>query len=221
MLGIDADKLEAVTFDAGSSALQPPEREKLKQVAQVLSKRAGLKLAVPAGYSSAADGAAMRMMAVRREVSQMAGINVAAGEQPGPLDIADRKVRSALRDLYAKRFGDAELDKAKKAAESAPAAGAASSPSLPVWQRAVKMVQGEPQVADAGAFYTGLRERLEKEQPLPPDALTKLGADRAQAIEASLTQSGVDASRISTSPPQAVESPPGQPVPLKLGLDAR
>ena len=64
------------------------------------------------------------------------------------------------------RFGDAELDKQKKAAESAPAprrcrgerAGdgkaEAAQAKLPLWQRVGKMIQGEPQVADASAFYT-------------------------------------------------------------------
>jgi hypothetical protein len=130
--------------------------------------------------------------------------------------------------VYAKRFGDAELDKAKKAAETAaPAAPSASSASssapssLPLWQRAAKMIQGEPQVADATAFYTHLRERLEREHALPADALAQLGAERAKAIAAALAETGVDSARFSVAGAEAADAPAGKTVPIKLGLAAR
>src|SRR5690606_19588033 len=138
---------------------------KLKQVGQILAKRAQLRLAIPGAYHEAADGSALRAAAVRAEVARRAGIQLAPGEAPGPLDLADRSVRSALRELYAERFGDDALDQARKAAETAPMPGAAASgpaaASLPAWQRALKFVQGEPQVADARSFYRGLRQRLD------------------------------------------------------------
>ncbi|MBA2676048.1 DUF748 domain-containing protein [Ramlibacter sp.] len=223
-LGLSGEKLEAIVFDPGSGTLLPPEREKLRQVAQIMGKREGLRLSVPAQYGSVADGAALRMLAVRREVAQRAGIQLAAGEAPGPLDTGDRAVRSALRALYAQRFGEAELDKQKKAAEASAAAkpqDAASAPqaqALPVWQRVGKMVQGEPQVADAGAFYAQLRERLEREHALPADALSQLGTERARAIAAALAEAGVGAARIVAGAPEDAEVAVGKPVPVKLGL---
>ena len=60
LLGVSGEKLESIDFDSGSASLLPPEREKLKQVAQLLGKRPQLKLSVPGGYSEAADGAALR-----------------------------------------------------------------------------------------------------------------------------------------------------------------
>jgi hypothetical protein len=227
LLGSDGAKLEAIDFDAGSGKLQPPEREKLKQVAQILAKREALKLSIPGQYSPTADGAALRALAVRRDVAQRAGIQLASGEEAGPLDLGDRSVRNALRALYAQRFGDAELDKAKQAAESAPAAEPvasatpASRQSLPLWQRAAKMIQGEPQVADASAFYRQLRERLERERALPPQALAELGAERAKVIADALAQGGVDAARFTVAPPSAADSPAGPVVGVKLGLAAR
>ena len=122
LFGISGEKLEAIDFDPGSDRLLPPEREKLKQVAQVLSKRPQLKLSVPGQYSEAADGAALKARAVRVEIAKRAGIKLEAGEEPGPLDLRARAVRGALRDLYAERFGAAELDKQKKAAEGGAAA---------------------------------------------------------------------------------------------------
>ena len=235
LLGISADKLEAIDFDAGSAVLLPPEREKLKQVAQILAKREQLKLAVPGQYSDT-DGAALRAQLVRRAVAAKAGIKLEAGEEPGPLSLGERKVRGALRDLYAERFGKTELDKQKKAAESAApvpvasasASAAASTPAtpaaaakIPVWQRLGKLIEGEPQVADASAFYNGLREQLEAKQPLPADALSKLGNQRSAAILAALQQDGTPSNRVSAGAPEKTEAAPGKPVGLKLGLAAK
>ncbi|WP_229213422.1 MULTISPECIES: DUF748 domain-containing protein [unclassified Duganella] len=229
LFGISGDKLESIDFDPGSDTVLPPEREKLKQVAQILAKKAQLKLSVPGQYSEQADGAALRAQALRRVVLARAVIKLAAGEQPGPLDMGQRKVRGAVRDLYAERFGAAELDKQKKAAEAAvgPAAGTdaaaadAAQKKLPMLQRLGKLVQGEPQVADATAFYAKLQERLEQKQPLPADALQQLGAKRSAAILAALKGEGVDAAAALGTGPEPVEGGAGKPVALKLGLSAK
>jgi hypothetical protein len=219
LLGVSGEKLESIDFDAGSAKLLPPEREKLKQVAQILAKRVQLKLSVPGQYSEAADGAALRSRAVREEIAKRAGIKLQPGEEPGPLDLGDRKVRGAVRDLYEARFGEAELDKQKAAAESAPPATKEHGKTqLPIWQRVGKMIQGEPQVADPGPFYAKLQERLNQNQALAADALGKLGAERADAILSALKEAGVDASRATTTAPEKVEAAPGKAVPLKLGL---
>jgi outer membrane protein OmpA-like peptidoglycan-associated protein len=232
MFGISGEKLESINFDPGSDRLLPPEREKLKQVAQALSKRPQLKLSVPGQYSEAADGAALKARAVRVEIDKRAGVKVEAGEAPGPLDLSNRAVRGAMRDLYAERFGAAELDKQMKAAEggaAAPAGGTAAADGkpepaqekLPILQRVGKMVQGEPQVADATPFYHKLQERLEQNQPLESDALTQLGARRTSAILAALTEAGVDPARAAAAAPEKVDSDVGKPVPLKLALAAK
>ena len=228
LFGISGDKLESIDFDPGSDVVLPPEREKLKQVAQILAKKAQLKLSVPGQYSVESDGAALRAQALRRVVLARADIKLAAGEQPGPLDIGQRKVRGAMRDLYAERFGAAELDKQKKAAEStAPAAATAADASaaaqkkLPMLQRLGKMVQGEPQVADASDFYAKLQERLEKNQPLPADALPQLGAKRAAAILAALKDDGVDPATAHAAAAETVDVSAGKPIALKLGLSAK
>jgi hypothetical protein len=282
LFGVSGDKLDTVDFDAGSAIVLPPEREKLRNVAKILAAKPELKLSVPGQYNEASDGAAMRTQALRRLVVTRAGITLAPGEEPGPLDIGQRKVRGALRDLYAERFGAAELDKQKKAAEivaaptaassagvSAAAAAAAADDTassneealgtatvataaganrsatsanagaadnanarpnsavaatqkkLPVFQRLAKMVQGEPQVADASAFYGKLQDRLEQSQPLLDGALPELGANRAAAILAVLKDAGVDVATVKTSAPEKTGAAIGKPVALKLGLAAK
>ena len=233
LLGISGEKLEGIAFDAGSDRLLPPEREKLKQIAQLLAKRPQLKLSVPGQYSEAADGAAMRARAVRQEIARRAGVKLQPGEEPGPVDLDRRSVRSAVRELYAARFGEDDLDRQKKAAEAvaaapvpaASAAGDAKASAAPgklsLLQRAGKMIQGEPQVADAGAFYGTLIERLNQEQPLAADALAQLGAHRAQAVLAALQEDGVDPARVAAGAPAQVEAAAGKAVTLKLALTAR
>jgi hypothetical protein len=232
LFGGSGEKLEAIDFDPGSDRLLPPEREKLKQVAQVLSKRPQLKLSVPGQYSEAADGAALKARAVRVEIAKRAGIKLEAGEEPGPLDLSARAVRGALRDLYAERFGAAELDKQKMAAEGGAAVPAsepaakdlnteAAQEKLPVWQRVGLLIQGEPQVADASSFYHKLQERLDQNQPLAADALTRLGAQRASAVLAALKEAGVDPARALAAAPEKVNSDVDKPVPLKLALAAK
>ena len=226
------ERLEAIVFEPGSDGLAPPEREKLKQVAQLLDQRDQLKLTVPGQYSEAADGAALRSRALRLEVAQRAGIKLQPGEAPGPLDAGDRAVRRALRELYAQRFGQEDLERQRQAAERAPVAAAdtggrpdlamgAPPAAVPLWQRVGRMIEGEPRVGDNAAFYRKLQERLEQQQPLPPDALTRLGAQRAQAIVAALQEAGVAPGRAATAPPEKLASDAGKPVPLKLGLAAR
>ncbi len=226
LLGVSGEKLEGIAFDAGSDRLLPPEREKLQQIAQLLAKRPQLKLSVPGHYSEAADGAAMRARAVRLEIARRAGVKLQAGEEPGPVDLDSRAVRSALRELYAARFGDAELERQKKAAEAAaaaPASGtgtgkaAAAQEKLPLLQRVGKMVQGEPQVADASAFYGKLIERLNREQPLPAGALAQLGTQRADVVLGALKSSGIDPARVAAAAPLAGGGGAGKAGTRKLG----
>jgi uncharacterized protein involved in outer membrane biogenesis len=196
LLGVGGDNLEAIDFDPGSARLLPPEREKLAQVAQVLGKRPQLKVSVPGRYSDAADGAAMRSRLVRGEVIRRTGVKLAAGEDPGPLDMTNRAVRAALRELYAERFGNAAIEEQRKA---------------------LKDALGD----DAPVFHRRLLERLDREQPLPPEALAQLGTQRAEAVVTALRSAGVDPARAVPAATGNTESEAGKPVPLKLELGAK
>ena len=231
LFGGSGEKLQAIEFDPGSDRLLPPEREKLLQVAQLLAKRGQLRLSVPGQFSEAADGAALRARAVRAEIARRAGLKLEEGEAPGPVDVSDAKVRGAVRELYTQRFGAPQWEQAKVAAETArprgeasgaaAASGAPAAAEVPVWRRITNAVQGEPQVADAVGFYRGLVRRLEQEAPLAPDALARLGAQRAQAVVGALAEAGVDAAHAAVAPPAPVPGEAGKPVALKLELAAR
>lgn len=227
LFGGSGEKLGAVQFDPGSAQVLPPEREQLAHVADMLAKRPQLRLTVPAQYSEAADGAALRVRSVREAIAQRAGLRLQPGEAPGPLDYGSRPVREAVRALYTQRFGDQAWDQAKTAAESqrprgeASGAAGSSSTSLPVLRRLSNLMQGEPQVTDPAGFYRGLARKLEQDAPLAPEALAQLGEERAKAVVAALTQAGVAASRVSAAAPASVAAEAGKPVPLTLQLAAQ
>ncbi len=100
LFGSGADKLEAISFDAGSSNLAPPEQEKLKTVSQALAKRPGLTLGISPSYETALDTRAMQENILRLKVAQEMGLKLAEGQQPGPIDISNPKTQSVIDDLY-------------------------------------------------------------------------------------------------------------------------
>src|SRR5262249_30492132 len=60
-----AERLQTIVFEPGSDVVRPPEHQKLQRVAEVLGKRAQLKLTVHGGYETKLDGEALRSLHVR------------------------------------------------------------------------------------------------------------------------------------------------------------
>lgn len=227
LFGGDGAKLESIDFDPGSARLLPPEREKLRQVVQVLGKRAQLKLAVPGQYSESADAPVLRDRAMRAEILRRAGHKVGAGEEPGPLDLQDRAQRVALRETFSARQGAPALEQLRAESEraaAAPLAAADSAPTkreqAPLWRRALNVAQGEPNLTDPAAFYAAIGARLGATQPIGADALAVLATERSNAIASALKEAGIDPARI-TQPAVEKTEAAGKMVPLKLGLASR
>ena len=227
LFGGDGAKLESIDFDPGSARLLPPEREKLRQVVQVLGKRAQLKLAVPGQYSESADAPVLRDRAMRAEILRRAGHKVGTGEEPGPLDLQDRAQRVALRETFSARQGAAALEQLRAESEraaAAPLAAAGSAPTkreqAPLWRRALNVAQGEPNLTDPAGFYAAIGARLGETQPIGADALAVLATERSNAIASALKEAGIDPARI-TQPAVEKTEAAGKMVPLKLGLASR
>jgi hypothetical protein len=149
--------------------------------------------------------------------------------------VADLAALKKGAEMAAASSAKAAQPSAGAAADEKPAAGAgpASEPKAPASKSLAAAtppaggkgagveVPGEPQVADASAFYAQLRQRLEKEQPLAADAITALGARRAGSILAALTQDGVTPANVEASPPAPISGEKGKTIPLKLVLSAK
>jgi Domain of Unknown Function (DUF748) len=100
LFGGSGDKLDGISFDAGSSQIAPPEQEKLSAISQMLSKRAGLALSITPSYQAASDTRAVQEQTLRKQVAQAMGIKLAEGQQAGPIDLTNPKTQKVLDDMY-------------------------------------------------------------------------------------------------------------------------
>lgn len=105
LLGLGGEEMQDVGFDAGSAALAPQEQEKLKLLAEAMGKRPALQLTIVPAYDPAADTAALQEQATRRDVLLESGLKLREDEQPGPLDLNNVKVQSAIERLLKQRSG--------------------------------------------------------------------------------------------------------------------
>ena len=180
--GGGGEKLEAIDFDPGSDKLLPPEREKLKQVAQLLAKRrkaetlraGAVQRSGRWGRAAGARGTC-RGLAARRH--QARGRRRTRARGPGQSRRAQCRAGALCRPLWRRRTREAKKGGRGRPPDAKTEAAQAQQ-KLSAWQRFGKTIQGEPPVADASSFYGKLLERLNQSEPLAPDALTKLGAQR-------------------------------------------
>ena len=191
LFGGGSEAVESISFDAGRTALQPPEREKLKRVASALLDRPQLKLAVEGQYSDA-DRAALR----QREVASAIAVKLERpSEEPQPVNARDGKTQRALEALFVERSSDAALDQF--------AAGIEKSRGKEV-DRVGALAALTGRASADGAFYDALLARLNDTAPLADDALASLAAARAAAIAEHLEKAlSVPAARLERKPPVA------------------
>jgi hypothetical protein len=210
-------------------------------VRREIAKRAGIKLEAgeepgPLDINSSPVRSALRSLYRERfgsgELDKEKLAAEAAAGAPAPT--AGSAAGSAVSSAAGSRSSATGAATAIAAAPAGPSTAASATAAtasagqppagrkqLAIWQKLGKLIQGEPQVADASAFYRTLQTKLEQRQALPADALSRLGTQRASAIVAALTEGGVNPASARTAAPEAVQADAGQPVNLKLGLSAR
>lgn len=115
IVGIDAQKLENVYFEAGRAEILPPEREILEKLSGVLIQKKGLILTISGAYNEALDGIKMKKKKVYTEVLSRA--------KEETMDIAQMprdELDAVLKKLYLEYFdkenyeGEKERVEAKK-----------------------------------------------------------------------------------------------------------
>ena len=199
LLGISADKLEAVEFDFGAKTLQPPEQEKLKNIGQAMAKRPILTLSIAPAYEIKGDTRAIQQFLIRRDVANGMGLEIVADQEPGPVDASNPRAQQALEALYASRFEKqggvktikAEFEKAKESKKE-------SNQSL----------------------HAEMLERLMLRIPVTEAELKRLAASRGEAVKQTLIKLGqVNADRISVGEPVKNEDG-GKLVASKMNLGA-
>jgi len=205
--------IDSVLFEPGSDALPPPEREKLKKVAEALEKRPMLTLTVHGRFDPERDGEALRSLHVRQAVAQELGVGLKPGEDPGPLAFTSAKTQRALEDLTIERGGPRALDEIqadyeKKAGRKPRRIGVLSS----LFGRA----------SEDQDFYEKLFEHLASAAPLPASELEALADRRGKAILRELAaQPGIDRTRIGAGKIESTSDRIDGKVPSRLEPGAR
>jgi hypothetical protein len=207
LIGVESSKLDSVGFEPGSVTLPPPEREKLKQVAEALKKRPSLKLEVQTCFNAKADGDAMKSLSLRRSIAGRAGIQLKPDEDPGPIDFADLKSQKAMETLYAERFSSDALAQFK---EQLKESEAEKKPQAPAKEGDTKL-----------ELYQKIYDKLFETEPLEEARFAETARQRADAILQELTgPGGLEASRLSTLEPAAAQDLTDGMVVSKLTLGA-
>jgi hypothetical protein len=204
LFGGGDEQTAKVVFDAGEADLLPPEREKVKTLAQAVAKRPRLSLAVHAAYDPQADGLALKDRNLRRALAAQMGRAVAPDDDAVPVSTADPTVRAAIEALYVKRFGapalqqlQARFAQANPAPPPADAAGRLVSRLTSLFKPAPPPLSAEEAEQLKGAdLHARLLERLRDAETVSDDQLRALGASRAQAISRELSNDGVASDRI-------------------------
>ncbi|WP_165873431.1 DUF748 domain-containing protein [Parasulfuritortus cantonensis] len=225
LLGISGDKLENIAFDAGEAKLLPPEKDKLKQLAQALAKRPNLALTASPVWSSVADRLAIKEERVRRAVAEASGRKLAADEDPGPVSTAQPKTQDALEKLYATRIGGDALKtlKAKfaQANPEPPPTGTAgkllSRLSGMLKAKPVPLSEAEEARLKGADLYALIYQGLLDHEAVPDEQLVALAKARGEAIQAELLADGVPADKLAVKAIASVAAE-GHEVPVKLGL---
>lgn len=184
------EKLEAVTFDPGSSMVSPPELEKLHAVSTALGKRQQLKLGIVPGYDAAVDTRAIQETTLRKQVAEEVGVKLEAGQAPGPIDLNNPKVQSAIKTLHDRLTNKGLLKRLASKLEKTPA-----------------------------GFYEQAQETLTSSIQVSEADLQALANARATAIQKALIDAGVSQERVAIANPATVKADRDY-VPTKLTLDA-
>jgi uncharacterized protein involved in outer membrane biogenesis len=196
LLGISSEKLEAIAFDSGESGLLPPEQEKLKLLADAMTKKTALALRVTPAFDPAADKAALQEQATRRAVLKEMGLTLKDGEQPGPVDLNNVKVQTAVENLHKDLKGESRSLKAVDA---------------------VRDYFRKPKPEDMPRYEAMLKE-LKDAAKVTDAELHALAKSRAEAIRGYLTsKGGLAAERVTLAEIDKATSD-GKTVPLKMEL---
>ena len=202
-----SDNLDTVAFDPGDDTLPPPEREKVKKLAEALQQRPQLTIEVQGRYSVDADGTALKDMSVRRQLAAELGTATGPGEKPDPIDFGSPETQEVLETLVRERLGAVELKKLEESLSKIPDEGVDNT------KQDAQPVTAE----DPGEFSKLLYSRLLKIEPLEESVLVELAAARGQAVVDELTADGAVAmDRVAVKDVAVVAE--GEPLSAKLSL---
>ena len=225
--GTDAEELSTVAFNAGQNSLSPPQREKVSKLGQALKDRPKLALTLN-GTFSPADKTTLQSLQMRKAVAKQAGESLANTADPGPLAFSSESTQQAIEAVFEQRFGSGELASLKTGFRQANPdkleqglASQAFGQIANLFKETRELSAKEVESLKGQRFHEVLAQKLQDSEQVSTEVLEQLGAQRGQTIYTSLTQAGVDASRIQLDPPKETKAEDDNTVPVALGVTAR
>jgi hypothetical protein len=188
MMGIEGDKLSAIEFEAGSATLSPPEIEKLDTIISMLTKRPKLSLAVYGGWDEVHDGVALKSDKLAASAQKRLKEITIDSVQAIPIDV--------LEDIAEASLEKKELKTLK-----------------------TTLVEKYPEEGAFVRHYSdALIEKLVPMQPLAPQELSALGAQRAEAIRNYLIKTPQIDQRLILKASEAVKASTSEAVANRLEI---
>ena len=220
MFGKEKEDLGTIEFEPGRAVLHPPEREKVKTLSEALAKRPQLTLKIQGRFDQAADGEALKSMAIRLEIARRTGREVVPGEDAGPVNVSNPPVQQAIETMVIERISADALAAAK---ETAAKRAAAMDNEAGKAAKKEKKQQAELLPPDLSReLYTGLLQKLVEAHPVTEVRLNELARERAEAIKQEFVAAGtIDEGRLTVLEPSATEEKAEESVSSELTLDVR
>jgi uncharacterized protein involved in outer membrane biogenesis len=212
VFGGNGGKLDAVLFEPGHEAIPPPEREKLKKIAEALAQRPKLKLTVHGRFNPRLDGEALRSLRVRLALARKLDVEPEPGEDPGAVAFDSAATQRALEELADERGGP-------KAIETVQAEYRKKTGKPP--QRVGALAGFFGRASETPDFYEKLFEHLVSIEPLPQSELETLAGRRGTAVAAELAdRQRLDRARVAAGKIESTGDSADGKVPTRLELGA-
>ncbi|MDN0084844.1 DUF748 domain-containing protein [Crenobacter sp. SG2305] len=187
-----SEGFDAVYFVPGEATVQPPEREKLDKIAQVLAKRPKAAIEISGTYDPDTEQKALARARINKAIFAKAGRKLAA-DDPLPIpDMEDPDIQSAVRSVFGQRMGYAKL--------------------------AARMVGGE----SGAARYRAMHKEMVEAEKIDDASLKALADARAKATRAALVSADASlAPRLTIGAAHADKAgKEGVPIGLKMSVQA-
>ena len=192
MMGIDGEALEYAEFEKGSRAILPPEREKLDQIAKMMSKRPKINLALTPTYDEVADTRAIQTQKLIDLVVKESGIK-------NKKDHETVMTTNMLEDIYEEIKDDDTLDELE--------------------DRLEKEYKGNE---FDRAYFSALLELCKDIQVVTKVELENLAKARTDAmLNYLVTGKSVEATRVMLNPIVGINEPEEKLVKQKLSIEVK
>ena len=166
------ETMNIIVFEPGKSAIPPPEKEKLANLANALQKRPKLKLTVQGRFNPETDLIELRSKSLRRTLAIRQGQELKMDEDPGPVDYGNSEIIKLLKSMFKDNFGSDELKVIREEV------------------KASEEKEDKSKTEDPGQLAKILFSKLIDNEPVGNPELVKLADARSKAILEELTTKG-------------------------------